>query len=164
MQNIVIPCEVYSRVVGYFRPVHNWNNGKKQEYHERVTFTEEHSLANPKAKGTVIVSEMTEENSTVVDNLPKNINAYKIFTFPNCEKCEKVKSYLKNKPLNGSVIDLRSPEGNKEFRKYYIDRSIKENIKRMDDGTLKLPIVMFLDNESVVSTAQGLEETMKIVT
>ena len=25
-------CEVYSRVVGYLRPVQNWNKGKKEEY------------------------------------------------------------------------------------------------------------------------------------
>lgn len=35
-----MPCEVYSRVVGYFRPVNNWNVGKKQEYSERVEFVE----------------------------------------------------------------------------------------------------------------------------
>ena len=33
-----VPCEVYSRVVGYFRPVNNWNIGKQQEFTERVTF------------------------------------------------------------------------------------------------------------------------------
>jgi len=27
----VVPCEIYSRVVGYFRPIQNWNNGKQQE-------------------------------------------------------------------------------------------------------------------------------------
>ena len=26
------PCEVYSRVVGYLRPVQSWNPGKKEEY------------------------------------------------------------------------------------------------------------------------------------
>ena len=30
--------EVYSRVVGYFRPVSNWNKGKKEEFRERKTF------------------------------------------------------------------------------------------------------------------------------
>lgn len=30
--------EVYSRVVGYFRPVQNWNIGKTREYKERRTF------------------------------------------------------------------------------------------------------------------------------
>lgn len=33
----VVPCEVYSRVVGYFRPVQNWNSGKQQEFKERKT-------------------------------------------------------------------------------------------------------------------------------
>jgi len=31
-------CEVYSRVVGYIRPVQQWHKGKKQEYGERKEF------------------------------------------------------------------------------------------------------------------------------
>lgn len=31
-------CEVYSRVVGYIRPVQQWHKGKKQEYGEREEF------------------------------------------------------------------------------------------------------------------------------
>ena len=31
-------CEVYSRVVGYIRPVQQWHKGKKQEYGERQEF------------------------------------------------------------------------------------------------------------------------------
>ena len=31
-------CEVYSRVVGYLRPVDQWNLGKKTEYSERKEF------------------------------------------------------------------------------------------------------------------------------
>ena len=30
--------EVYSRVVGYFRPVADWNKGKKEEFKQRKTF------------------------------------------------------------------------------------------------------------------------------
>ena len=33
-----IPVEVYSRVVGYFRPVNQWNKGKQEEFHERKEF------------------------------------------------------------------------------------------------------------------------------
>jgi anaerobic ribonucleoside-triphosphate reductase len=32
------PCEVYSRIVGYLRPVQNWNDGKKAEYSDRTEF------------------------------------------------------------------------------------------------------------------------------
>jgi len=31
----MIPAEVYSRVVGYFRPVEQWNLGKKAEFDDR---------------------------------------------------------------------------------------------------------------------------------
>ena len=31
--------EVYSRVVGYYRPVRNWNKGKKEEFKDRREFT-----------------------------------------------------------------------------------------------------------------------------
>jgi len=32
------PCEVYSRVVGYLRPVNQWHEGKQQEFKERVEY------------------------------------------------------------------------------------------------------------------------------
>ncbi|MCX6720474.1 MAG: hypothetical protein NTW11_01570 [Candidatus Staskawiczbacteria bacterium] len=32
------PCEVYSRVVGYIRPVQQWHKGKKLEYSDRKEF------------------------------------------------------------------------------------------------------------------------------
>ena len=38
------PCEVYSRVVGYHRPMNNWNIGKKEEAKDRVEFQEKVSL------------------------------------------------------------------------------------------------------------------------
>ena len=36
--------EVFSRVVGYFRPVARWNDGKKEEFLERRTFDEKKAL------------------------------------------------------------------------------------------------------------------------
>ena len=38
--------EIYSRVVGYFRPVSDWNKGKKEEFKDRKTYQ-----ANYDAKG-----------------------------------------------------------------------------------------------------------------
>ncbi len=35
-----VECEVWTRVMGYFRPVKSFNIGKKGEYHERMTFKE----------------------------------------------------------------------------------------------------------------------------
>ncbi len=46
-----IPCEVYSRIVGYFRPVRNWNKGKQREFAERKVYrvTEETEAATAHA-------------------------------------------------------------------------------------------------------------------
>ena len=31
--------EIYSRVVGYYRPVQNWNKGKREEFKQRKMYT-----------------------------------------------------------------------------------------------------------------------------
>lgn len=33
-----ILTEIYSRIVGYLRPVQNWHQGKQQEFKDRKTF------------------------------------------------------------------------------------------------------------------------------
>ncbi|HOO70476.1 MAG TPA: anaerobic ribonucleoside-triphosphate reductase [Spirochaetota bacterium] len=41
-----MPVEVYSRVVGYFRPVNQWNKGKQEEFRERkeISLTSLHNF------------------------------------------------------------------------------------------------------------------------
>jgi anaerobic ribonucleoside-triphosphate reductase len=34
------PCEVWTRVMGYHRPLASFNRGKQGEYHERKCFVE----------------------------------------------------------------------------------------------------------------------------
>jgi ribonucleoside-triphosphate reductase (formate) len=34
-------CEVYSRIVGYLRPVDQWNDGKKAEFTDRKEFNKQ---------------------------------------------------------------------------------------------------------------------------
>jgi anaerobic ribonucleoside-triphosphate reductase len=34
-----IPCLVFSRVVGYLRPVQYWNIAKRQEFQDRVPYS-----------------------------------------------------------------------------------------------------------------------------
>jgi len=37
-EKLRVPCEVYSRVVGYLRPVNSWNPGKVAEWKERKPY------------------------------------------------------------------------------------------------------------------------------
>ncbi|MBI2445096.1 hypothetical protein HYV43_01775 [Candidatus Micrarchaeota archaeon] len=45
-------CEVYSRVVGYLRPVDQWNEGKQAEFAERQEY-----VVQPATAATIAVSE-----------------------------------------------------------------------------------------------------------
>ena len=33
-----VPCNIYSRVCGFYRPVSQWNNGKREEYRDRKQY------------------------------------------------------------------------------------------------------------------------------
>lgn len=44
--------EVYSRVTGYFRPVKNWNRGKREEFKDRKPYSLDVSAkSEPHTKG-----------------------------------------------------------------------------------------------------------------
>ncbi len=51
-------CEVYSRVVGYYRPVQFWNTGKQEEFKDRLAYSEKNSTVN---LGSTIVDEFRKE-------------------------------------------------------------------------------------------------------
>ena len=38
------PCEIWTRVMGYHRPVSEFNHGKKSEYYSRKCFCEEKAV------------------------------------------------------------------------------------------------------------------------
>ncbi|MGQ4832412.1 MAG: ribonucleoside triphosphate reductase [Candidatus Asgardarchaeia archaeon] len=42
-----VECEVYSRVVGYLRPVNQWNDGKQSEFKDRLTYDKSFVLLQP---------------------------------------------------------------------------------------------------------------------
>lgn len=48
-----IPTEIYSRIVGYFRPVQNWNPGKRQEFSERRYYDISFLESRPKKDSSV---------------------------------------------------------------------------------------------------------------
>lgn len=57
------PCEVYSRVVGYMRPVHLWNKGKRDEFNARKNFSITKITRNLSQK------QREPDNDTKTDNL-----------------------------------------------------------------------------------------------
>ena len=44
-------CEVYARIVGYYRSVRGWNNGKREEYGMRKMFRQDNEAAARRLPG-----------------------------------------------------------------------------------------------------------------
>ncbi len=49
MKTVKIPTEIYSRVVGYYRPVNQWNKGKQEEFEQRKEYHVNQSTLNTEA-------------------------------------------------------------------------------------------------------------------
>jgi len=79
---------------------------------------------------------------------------YKLFTFPNCDKCKKVKEYLKSKEIPYEEINAGIGEGRKQFRELYLQH--RDEVERDSSGTMALPILLCGDE-----MIQGLEKILK---
>ena len=89
--------EVYSRITGYYRPVQNWNDGKTQEYKNRVVYDIENSSLKRPITTMVTVSKEQEVEISSVDNMTY------LFTTKTCPNCKIAKELLKDIPY--ALID-----------------------------------------------------------
>ncbi len=85
--------EVYSRITGYYRPVQNWNDGKTQEYKNRVLYDIDHSCL--KKPTSSIVTLKSDEEGIDVNIEPVGTMKY-LFTTKTCPNCKLAKEYLKD--------------------------------------------------------------------
>ncbi|MDR2747604.1 MAG: hypothetical protein LBB77_09190 [Treponema sp.] len=81
------PAEVYSRIVGYYRSVRNWNRGKREEYGERRLYNlsrlENSSRAGAAASGA--------RESAVADSGMAEGARVLLFWRPACPACPSAK-------------------------------------------------------------------------
>ncbi len=82
--------EVYSRITGYYRPVQNWNDGKTQEYKDRVVYSAEKFGNKQPILGTMPFSADEETSSAEVCEESSLI----LFTTKTCPKCRMAKMFL----------------------------------------------------------------------
>lgn len=84
--------EVYSRITGYYRPVQNWNDGKLQEYANRITYeVEESSMKRPQA--TMV--RLTEHDHQIDVSIESPKEVKYLFVTKTCPNCKLAKDYLK---------------------------------------------------------------------
>ncbi|MBW2975377.1 ribonucleoside triphosphate reductase [Candidatus Woesearchaeota archaeon] len=155
--------EVYSRIVGYFRPVRQWNNGKKEEFKDRLEYMEEKALGRQMGVKAVVEEDgaSVSETEGLISNNNSSRSRFRLFSRPNCDKCTAAKEYLKEK-VEGEIVDLGSDDGLNEFRGVY--RKLKDRINRNSDGSLPIPTILLYDKQNnLVTVAHNLEQIRQIV-
>ena len=125
--------EVYSRITGYYRPVQNWNDGKAQEYKNRVVYDIENSYMKRPATAMVTLSGLGRDDT--IDVKPVENIKY-LFTTKSCPNCKLAKEYLKNEKI--VTIDA---EENAELTKRY--------------GVMQAPTLVVVDGDDVTKYANA---------
>ncbi|MCR5187594.1 MAG: hypothetical protein K6C97_01570 [Treponema sp.] len=105
--------EVYARIVGYYRAVKHWNNGKKDEFYKRKVFTLEDSkeydiTARDSEKAKVSSAKIIKDEDT---NATSDIVSYKLYTKKTCPNCPPVKNFMSEVELQGTSINVDTDEG-----------------------------------------------------
>ncbi len=88
--------EIYSRITGYYRPVQNWNDGKLQEYKNRVEYDIENSCLKRPTSAIVTVSGLENEEAEIEFSQPEEVRY--LFTTKKCPNCKQAKEILKKIP------------------------------------------------------------------
>ncbi|MCF7929580.1 MAG: hypothetical protein K9L68_12520 [Spirochaetales bacterium] len=113
--------EVYTRIVGYYRSVRNWNKGKREEYDKRVVFSSSDQAVPPALeKKSVEEVPVREENTEPVETAG-NLGSYLLFVKNNCPYCPSVKRYMAEVPLAGTIVNVDEDEGG-------MDKAVSMNV------------------------------------
>ncbi len=88
--------EVYSRITGYYRPVQNWNDGKLQEYKNRIVYDIDNSSLKRPTSSIVRITSLAENvEEPAVEIEPLDHVKY-LFVTKTCPNCKLAKDYLRN--------------------------------------------------------------------
>ena len=94
------PAEIYSRITGYYRPVKNWNDGKSQEFKDRVTYTVDGSF-----------NEVCKTKSKKKSKKEQKANTKAmLFVTKTCPNCKLAKRALDEAKIPYDVIDAEENE------------------------------------------------------
>ena len=104
--------EVYSRITGYYRPVQNWNDGKAQEYKDRVVYAEKKLTG----KQPLYLGGMLPYEDAVDECECADAERLILFTTKTCPKCRMAKMFLDQA---GISYETMLAEENADLAKQY---------------------------------------------
>lgn len=111
--------EIYSRITGYYRPVRQWNFGKKEEFSMRRTFHAVSELPSyPIVQGGTSIEEGVRPSKK--GTLSERGTALLFFYSDHCPKCFPIKSYLKETAVGINFINVSEEKGLMEAKKFQV--------------------------------------------
>ena len=99
--------EVYSRITGYYRPVQNWNDGKREEYNERRVYNvtdASHTNFVPVA-ATCPCEPVDAEPECIGTEAIKTDARLVLVTATKCPNCAVAKRYLESKGIAFETVN-----------------------------------------------------------
>lgn len=110
------PTEVYSRIVGYYRSVRNWNAGKREEFGHRREYAFPGTFpAVPQGiySGARTASPATQSvlASEASGFEISRVASYLLFTRKSCPNCPPVAAAIQASGLSGNSVDVDTGEG-----------------------------------------------------
>jgi ribonucleoside-triphosphate reductase len=119
--------EVYARIVGYYRSVRNWNQGKREEYRHRKLFVADEGRINAHLPENASFDSEAESCDCAVQPVVRDTIAataaasdisaasiadhYELYVRKTCPNCPPVKECCTNLPISGEQIDVDQAEG-----------------------------------------------------
>jgi ribonucleoside-triphosphate reductase len=106
------PTEVYSRIVGYYRSVRNWNKGKREEYDERKLFHSEASFQKIAEKEFSLFQQQadTRTEEELLQREDADITVL-LFVRASCPACPKAKEAAFKLGIPVTLINADTDEG-----------------------------------------------------
>ena len=111
--------EVYTRIVGYYRSVKNWNKGKKSEFKKRVCFQPDFEKGKEQAEAPDCGCEKADKPAQEAPAAGKPAS-FIYFTKKTCPNCPAVKEYAATLTIPGTNYDVDTDTGLKKAGEYNI--------------------------------------------
>lgn len=108
------PTEIYTRIVGYYRSLKNWNRGKREEYRHRRTFDVDVSLQDGPTRAISLVEDLSLEQSqeeAASGSALGSVARVLFFTRETCPNCPVMRKALNDAGIEGEEIDVDTDEG-----------------------------------------------------
>lgn len=157
-------AEVYARIVGYYRPVRNWNKGKSDEYKTRELYQIDDCVTNDKI--TIEIQEEPKETektievqneATLFDKEPQieqkaeqnSSLRYEFFSRTTCPNCPPVRAFLANK-ITDKVVS--------------VDVDTEKGLARASElGVFAAPTVILFNGSNEIGRAHSTNELEDLV-